>query len=240
MEEKTIFHVHSYRGKHASQEQEEEYIKKAIELGATKIVFTDHAPFPGNPFLKRMSIKELPEYVTVLQGLKEKYVGILEIKIGLEIEFVPTYREYYQALLNKWDMDILLLGEHFSLLPDGRYTFEMSEKNLEARALANGMIAGMETGLFQVVAHPDQIFRRMKKWNAEMDAISKEIKECAASTGVLLEKNIGNMLERKKRVYRKEFWEELPDKLQIIYGVDAHSVTEMEENFCAQKKMSSH
>lgn len=50
------------------------------------------------------------------------------------------------------------------------------------------MIAGMETGLFQVVAHPDQIFRRMKKWNAEMDAISKEIKECAASTGVLLEK----------------------------------------------------
>ena len=59
------------------------------------------------------------------------------------------------ALLDKWDMDILLLGEHFSLLPDGRYTFEMSEKNLEARALANGMIAGMETGLFQVVAHPD-------------------------------------------------------------------------------------
>lgn len=101
------------------------------------------------------------------------------------------------------------------------------------------MIAGMETGLFQVVAHPDQIFRRMKKWNAEMDAISKEIKECAASTGVLLEKNISNMLERKKRVYRKEFWEELPDKLQIIYGVDAHSVTEMEENFCTQKKMSS-
>ena len=30
MEEKTIFHVHSYRCKHASQEQEEEYIKKGI------------------------------------------------------------------------------------------------------------------------------------------------------------------------------------------------------------------
>ena len=150
MEEKTIFHVHSYRCKHASREQEEEYIKKAIELGATKIVFTDHAPFPGNPFLNRMSIKELPEYVTVLQGLKEKYVGILEIKIGLEIEFVPTYREYYQALLDKWDMDILLLGEHFSLLPDGRYTFEMSEKKSGSESISkwddcwygNGTISG--------------------------------------------------------------------------------------------------
>ena len=59
MEEKTIFHVHSYRCKHASQEKEEEYIKKAIKLGATQIAFTDHAPFPGNPFRNRMSIKEL-------------------------------------------------------------------------------------------------------------------------------------------------------------------------------------
>lgn len=35
-DEKTIFHVHTYRCKHASQEREEEYVKKAISLGSTK------------------------------------------------------------------------------------------------------------------------------------------------------------------------------------------------------------
>lgn len=69
MEEKTIFHVHSYRCKHASQEQEEEYIKKAIELGATKIVFTDHAPFPGNPFLNRIGPREILIYEQIIRIL---------------------------------------------------------------------------------------------------------------------------------------------------------------------------
>lgn len=237
MEERTIFHVHTYRCQHAGQEREQEYAKKAIQLGATKLIFTDHAPFPENPFRFRMSMNELSEYIMVLQNLKEKYAEVLEIKIGLEVEFVPIYMECYHRLLEQWNVDILLLGQHFALLPDGRYTFEMGEKNLEARALAEGMIAGMETGLFQAAAHPDQIFRRMKKWNEEMEAISKEIKECAISTGIILEQNISNILKKKSRVYRKEFWEELPNEIRTIYGVDAHSVAEMEKNYRIQQKL---
>lgn len=229
MYEKTIFHVHSYRCQHASQEREKEYVKKAIELGATRMVFTDHAPFPGNSFRNRMSMEELPEYVKTLQGLRQQYAGVIDIKIGLEIEYIQVYTDYYQNLLEQWNIDTLLLGEHFSLLSDGRYTFEMSEKSLEARALADGMIAGMETGLFQAVSHPDQIFRRMKTWNKEMESISKEIKQCAVDTRVILEQNISNMLVKKKHAYREEFWKELPDTLKTIYGVDAHSVMEMEE-----------
>lgn len=237
MEEKTIFHVHSYRCRHAGQEREEAYVKKAIELGAEALVFTDHAPFPGDPFRFRMSMEELSDYVAVLRNLKEKYAEFLDIKIGLEIEFVPTYMEYYHVLLEQWKLDILLLGQHFSLLPDGKYTFEMAEKNLEAKALADGMMSGMETGLFQAASHPDQIFRRMKSWNEEMEEIAGKIKECAVRTGVILEQNISNMVEKKKRVYRKEFWEKLPEGLQTIYGVDAHSVAEMEKNFFIQQKL---
>jgi len=49
-----IFHVHTWRCEHAGEEQDCEYVKKAIELGASRIVFTDHCPFPGNPFRKRI------------------------------------------------------------------------------------------------------------------------------------------------------------------------------------------
>ena len=51
---KTAFHVHTYRCGHAENISDETYVKKAIELGVKSIWFTDHAPFPDNPFGARM------------------------------------------------------------------------------------------------------------------------------------------------------------------------------------------
>jgi histidinol-phosphatase (PHP family) len=53
--------VHTYRCGHAENVSDEEYIKKAISLGASGIWFTDHAPFPGDPFGNRMKYSELDE-----------------------------------------------------------------------------------------------------------------------------------------------------------------------------------
>ena len=95
---------------------------------------------------------------------------------------------------------------------------------------------GDKAGVFDVVAHPDRIFRRIKRWDSEASELAKQIKECAARTEVALEKNISNMFEKKrKHLYWHEFWLDVPDELKIIYGVDAHSVEEMEENYRRQQ-----
>ena len=57
-----LFHVHTHRCMHASDENDEAYIVKAIQMGASHIYFTDHAPFPGDPFRNRMGINQLEEY----------------------------------------------------------------------------------------------------------------------------------------------------------------------------------
>lgn len=238
--DKTIFHVHGYRCKHASDERENEYIQKAFELGAKEIVFTDHAPFPGNPFNYRMAMEELKEYVGTLNVLQQQYKGMIEIKVGLEIEYIPTYIDYYRELKEKWKLDILLLGQHFSLLADGSYTFDLENKSDEAHYLAQGIVEGMESGLFDVVAHPDQIFRRKKQWDFESVELSRQIKECAEHTGVVLEKNISNMFEKKrKHLYWQEFWMALSGEIKVIYGVDAHSVGEMVENYRKQQMLAN-
>ena len=72
-EENEIFHIHTFRCKHAEQVRDEAYVTKAIELGAKRIVFTDHAPFPGDIFKNRMSIGELPEYIHAVNEIREKY-----------------------------------------------------------------------------------------------------------------------------------------------------------------------
>ena len=80
---KEIFHVHTYRCKHGSDEKDEELIECAISLGAEKIVFTDHVPFPENPFENRMDIEELDEYLKTLSTLKEKYKNQIELYLDL-------------------------------------------------------------------------------------------------------------------------------------------------------------
>lgn len=237
-DDRSIFHVHTYRCLHAGSEKEIDYVQTAIELGAKQIVFTDHAPFPKNPFNHRMEMSELADYVKILSDLKKQYMEQIDIKIGLEIEFVSKYIEYYRALKEKWNIDILLLGQHFSLLSDGRYTFELQDKSQEAFYLADDIIKAMETGFFNVLAHPDQIFRRMKKWDFDTEKISKEIKDCAIQTGIILEQNISNMFEKKrKNLYRTEFWTGLSDELKTIYGVDAHSTEEMKINYHRQLEL---
>ena len=53
-----------------NSDEDYEYIEKAIELGAARIVFTDHCPFPENPFRSRMEMEQLPEYILSMRQLR--------------------------------------------------------------------------------------------------------------------------------------------------------------------------
>lgn len=235
--DKTALHLHTWRCNHC-EGTEKEFIEKGITLGIETMAFTCHAPFPGDSFRFRMKMEQLPEYLETLRRLRAEYNGQVTIKIGLEMEYVPIYDSYYQELQESGFFDLFILGQHFSLLSDGTYTFESKEKLCEARLLADGMIAGMESGYFDIVAHPDQIFRRQKRWDANADTISNEIKECATRTGVFLEKNISSMIaKRKKHVYWPEFWDTLPVGVRTVYGLDAHSVEELEEHYRMQVQL---
>lgn len=54
MSGKHLFHVHTYQCGHAENVPDEVYVTRALQLGASDIWFSDHAPFPGNLFGNRM------------------------------------------------------------------------------------------------------------------------------------------------------------------------------------------
>ena len=111
--EENIFHIHTFRCKHASDENDEEYVKAALALGAGRITFTDHTPFPGNPFKNRMDMEQLPEYIKSMRNLQEKYRNHIAIDIGLEVEFLPSMRDFYEDLR---DMGMIgfIIGQQLS------------------------------------------------------------------------------------------------------------------------------
>lgn len=227
-----VFHVHTYRCGHADDIPDEEYIVKALEIGATGIWFTDHAPFPSDRFRNRMRFNELSDYVNTLKDLKARYAKEIDIHIGLEIEYFPSEHSsgYYDALKREMGVEALLLGQHMAETPDGAYTFNWAKDKLkesEFDALGSAIIEGMKTGLFDACAHPDRIFRRKKTWDEDMQAISEKIWCTAHELQIPLEQNESS--KREKHHYWHEFWElakTYPD-VQIVRGLDAHSLKEI-------------
>lgn len=225
------FHIHTLRCGHASLEPVEEYVKAALEFGCKSITFTDHAPFPKNPFSGRMRMEELGSYEQELQELRQKYVGKIAVTIGLEVEYLPEYHSYYQELYERFDL--LLLGQHHTSFSDRHYTFDkmIPEENRYLR-LIESIPEAIEIGFFAVVAHPGRSFHEDCEWT-DMDArIRDEIFDVALRHKVALERNAA-LVEKGKM--HERFWESVPEEIQMVYGVDAHSVEEMRRRILLEK-----
>lgn len=223
--ENEIFHVHTWRCGHAGEEQDYEYVEKAIALGANRIVFTDHCPYPKNLFLYRMNMELLENYVSSMKQLKREYAGRIEVLSGLEVEYLPAYENYYRELKASGDYDLLLLGQHMYEHADGSYDFSESDRINEFVGLCSAMVEGVKTGLFDVIAHPDRAFRGCREWNEEMTSVAKELISAACENQIYLEKNYSSM--KNEYQYWESFWK-LAGSAKILHGYDAHSVGVME------------
>ena len=91
-------------------------LTSSAQLDASDIWFSDHAPFPGDPFRNRMRYDELPEYIDTLWTLKQQYADRINIHIGLETEYLPSFDTsgYYKELMDNTGIEFLLLGHLFN------------------------------------------------------------------------------------------------------------------------------
>ncbi len=225
---KYIFHVHSYRCGHAQMIEDEAYVKKAIDLKAQQLIFTDHVPFYDDKLEYRMKYEELEGYLKTLTNLKNKYKDIIEINIGFEVEYLPYYHDYIEDLSNRDEIEILICGQHFFEDEKGRISSDIEDeekRKIESEQCMRNMCQAIETGLFQVIAHPDRCFKKEKRWNNNLEKYSKELIALADKHGTILEKNLQSML--RKGYYWEEFWDLVPETVNILIGSDAHFVDDM-------------
>lgn len=219
-----LFHVHTYRCGHAGIARDEQYVDTAIELGASRIVFTDHTPFPGNPFPNRMNYEQLPEYIASISSLKEQYKNKIEIMCGLEVEYLPSYCDYYLQLRQIPGIDLLIVGQHFFEHEPGVYSIKDTDKTYEFEGQCHAMAQAISSGIFDVIAHPDRSFRASAKLGERELAAVKELIQalaaCSPDSRPFMEHNISSMQSRN--FYKKEFWELMPDYVNTTIGIDAH------------------
>ena len=230
---KANYHTHSEYCGHA-EGKIQDYIERAISLNLTALGFSEHAPFPGDPFGMRMNFNTLPEYVFELQKQRAFYQDRIRLHIGLEIEFLDAYASYYPLLFSEYGIEYLIMGQHFFMGPDKK-CYNLYDNAFPSKFLVKhcqDMIKGMETGFFKYIAHPDLMFIRNYGIEQNCKEAISTLVEGAAKGHHMLELN-ANGFRRGKQLYLEGmrypypvdiFWKEVAQTdIPVIIGSDSHS-----------------
>lgn len=212
------YHTHTSRCGHASG-LDEEYVLKAIELGIKRLGFSDHIYFPDfyQPRV-RMDESQFQGYLDSIHYLQNKYKNQIEIKVGLEAEYFPKFKDFYVDLLKSKKIDYLILGQHYGQFGD---EFKIYKGN--ALRYANDLKEAISLGIFTYIAHPDHFLLGMDKWNEECEKAARIIFEACERSGTPIE--INSLGLRSRRPYpSKEFFKLSKEyNLKYVIGMDAHS-----------------
>ncbi len=218
--------MHTWRCHHASGE-DEEYILKAIKNGYKTVGFSDHAPyvFPADHFSSfRMECELTEDYVSSVRYLQEKYKGIIDIKLGFEVEWYPKFIKEELQYLKSFGYDYIILGQHYTdseVEPEARYTGSKTNDILTFKKYVNQVIEGAQSGEFAYIAHPDLINFTGNRtvYREGMEYMVKMLKE----TDVPLEFNFLGYTDRRNYP-NDDFWKIVNETgNRVVIGLDAHS-----------------
>ena len=244
---KANYHTHLSLCGHAVG-MSEDYVKVAIEAGYLELGMSDHGPikpefmteeeFKYNWLERQMTYEEfLDIYLPDCQMTKNKYKDKIKVHIGIEIEYLYPFHSYYEELKSK--LDYMNLAVHFYYHND-KITNSFDDVTYEnVYSYALNAKKAMETGLFNIMVHPDVYMYHYKSkdgrptFDSECEKTARLIIESAIENNVYLEINVGglfkvtqNQEEVGKFAYpRDEFWKivsEYPEA-KVVIGVDAHS-----------------
>ena len=222
------YHTHTSRCGHATG-CEEEYILRAIENGIKIMGFSDHMPFrfpDGHQSGFRVPMEQAQEYMSVLSALREKYQGQIELHIGFEMEYYPLYFKEMLVCAKALGAEYLILGQHFigNEGPDGRYVALPSNRAAELTEYVDCVIAGMESGAFRYVAHPDVI-----RFEGDPETYERENRRlCMAAKKLDMPLEINFLGIRDHRHYPADrFWEIAGEcGCKAIFGFDSHTTAD--------------
>lgn len=237
----TNYHTHTARCHHAGG-TEEDYIRTAIRCGFRTLGFADHAPWayatPGFVSRIRMLPEELEGYVRTLRRLRAQYSGEIRLRIGLEAEYYPAYMDWLLAEKKALGIEYLIFGCHFDLTDETGIYFGRSTLPMQVRLYADRVVAGLETGAYCCLAHPDLYLNRYPALDEAAAETAHRICEAAARLNVPLEYNLAGLDQQKALAaahavgqgYTTEFFWKIAAQYPIkaIIGCDAHEPDELD------------
>lgn len=233
-------HAHTRFCRHAVDEQAD-YARAAQRIGLDGIVFTCHNPLPeGHSAWMRMRPEELPEYVASVFATRKHFDRVVDVRLGLECDYVPEYRDFLAKQIASAPFD-LVLGSLHPQFKEYQERAPASDAVGQQRTYFKLLAESAESGLFDSIAHPDLIKNQTaEQWLPEriMNDVRSSL-DRIARTGVAMEVNTSGL--QKSVPEMNPFPQMLREMAQrgipVTLGADAHEARRVGADFPAALEM---
>ena len=158
-----------------------------------------------------MKMEELPIYHKMVEDVRTQFKGRLEIRIGIEADFIPGYETKTKAILDAYPYDYVIGSVHFIKdwgfdSPEEREKWDEHDVNAVYRDYFELLRASARTGFFNIIAHPDLVKKFGNRATADMTAEIEKTAQVFKKAGVAVEintsgrrKTVGEMYPALKR-----------------------------------------
>lgn len=250
------YHTHHERCGHAVGKLEE-YVQRGIALGLQQLGLSDHLPLihvdPANYYPEMaMPMAELPRYVEECLTLKERYRGVIDLRVGLEADYIEGYEDQIREILSPYPWDYLIGSVHFLGewdITDYRQVDGWEGKDeLEVyRLYYNAVKKSALSGLYDIIGHMDVIKRfgygpQTPEGKAEVRTLELETLKVIADSGIAMELNASGLTKPCAEMFPAEHLLQEAFKLGIplTLGSDAHDPAKLGDGLQEARSMLWH
>ncbi|MEK3866539.1 histidinol-phosphatase HisJ [Paenibacillus sp. FSL H7-0716] len=247
------YHTHHERCGHAVGKLEE-YVQRGIELGLQQLGLSDHLPLihvdPASYYPEMaMPMAELPRYVEECLTLKERYRGVIDLRVGLEADYIEGYEEQIREVLSPYPWDYLIGSVHFLGewdITDHRQVHGWEGKDaLEVyRLYYDAVKKSALSGLYDIIGHMDVIKRfgygpQTPEGKAEVKALELETLKVIADSGIAMELNASGLTKPCAEMFPAEhlLQEALKLGIPLTLGSDAHDPAKLGDGLQEARSM---
>jgi len=235
---KINYHIHTLFSDGVSSIKD--YCEAAIRRGFGEIAITDHLTvFPdGSTEHHSLNTFNINKYVREVKAASVEYRGVLNIRLGVEVDYIPGNEEIVERILKSNDFDLVIGSVHFvdNVCIDSLRQRAVVESMVRESGFDNlyskylGLVGEMvETGLFDIVGHMDLVkiwgFNPTDGFENEQKVLElvKEKKMCLEVSSRGLRQPI-NSIYPSTRILKRACELGVP----ITIGTDAHSIGEID------------
>ncbi|MEI7027813.1 histidinol-phosphatase HisJ [Paenibacillus sp. y28] len=232
------YHTHHARCGHASGSLEE-YVLRGIEIGLAQLGLSDHMPLlhvdpatylPG----MAMPMQELPQYVDEAFRLKEQYKEHIDIRVGLEGDYIEGWEAEIERIVRAYPWDYVIGSVHFLGewdISDSRQLAGWEGKDvLEVyKQYYDAVQKAARTGYYDYIGHVDVIKRfgyrpPQAQWDNEVLALERETLDVIQASGLAMELNASGLRMPVEEMFPSRRILEYAHRigLPLTIGSDAH------------------
>jgi histidinol-phosphatase (PHP family) len=228
-------HNHHRRCGHAQGELED-YAAHAAEHGFAMLGVSDHAPLFSNPDDHpipgiHMARSDYPNYLREARDLRERYADQLQVRIGIEADYLEGSEEVYREALASRDLDYIIGSVHTFAgfhVYNPRTWPPVGERAGLFAAYFDALRKAARSGMFDILAHIDAV----KVFGPEVfEVAGHEIEptlDAIAASGVVVEFNTAGIRKCGEAFPNPELVRGLVARgVPFTFGSDAHRPDEL-------------